>query len=173
MGGGSVAGEDNLRHPGIYRLAFEEVVDLFVIHAIGVLVGAEWRKILEIGSGYLVDQVVGCTKMRSESANTSLREPGKWQEVSCPVAKFGEKAHDRLGGVIGADDEPLGAAGESVLRDHTLSGFHVSTQEIGLGSAGWREACPAQGVPHPVCSRSDVDFENEIRIYGGERGVGV
>jgi hypothetical protein len=171
VGALAVRGQDDLAGRGRHRLAFEEVVDLLVGDAEGVFVGLARHQRLEVGGGYFVDQRVGRAEQRRHGAHAALVQAGERRDVGRAVAELGEEAHQRLGRVVGADDDAVVRARHRELRHHALARLDVAQHEVFVGGVAELQVAGLQRGQHAVGRGADVHRDGAVGLDDGERGL--
>jgi len=96
-----------------------------------MLCDTEATKVLQASQAApLKDKFVGRTKHFGHCTNAPFDKARKRQNVGCTIAELGEKAHHRVGGMIGTYDKAPNCAGNSVLGDHALARLDVTENQI-------------------------------------------
>lgn len=84
MSGRPIGGEDASAGDLVDRLAFEEIVDLVIADAMGLLVGAQRSLVLEIGYGHLEHQLVRAPSCFASRRTQRLLKPASGRISAAP-----------------------------------------------------------------------------------------
>ncbi|CUX67888.1 hypothetical protein AGR4C_pb30028 [Agrobacterium tumefaciens str. Kerr 14] len=102
--------------------------------------------------------------MCCHSTHPALRQAREWENIGCPITKFCEEAHQRLGGLIGPNHEPLTCASERILSNHALASFDVAEMKIFSHGIEQVVCLIRDGTHHGVCGNLYIDGQGSVGL---------
>ncbi|MCY1438148.1 hypothetical protein D9M71_543350 [compost metagenome] len=136
-----------------------------------LLVGQARAQFFKVGGRHLVHQVFRRTQRGGDSPHLALAQPAQGGQVAGAVAEFGEEAHHRFGGMVGADHQAIAGVGQGVLGQHAQARLDVAEDEIPLpvSELGQLRQLPGKAVD-AVCN---VHRDALIGADEGQCGLGI
>src|SRR5690606_29889809 len=144
--------------------ALQKSIDLQIGDTIGILIGFAGFQFFQIGGRHLFHQLRRRAEGCRDFPNLPLDQSGQWRQVTGAVAELGEEPHDRLGGMIGPDNQALPRIGDGVLGHHAHPRLGIAEHEI---SRSGRQRLQCLGSPRkPLYRRSDIHRMALVRLDG-------
>ena len=104
-------------------------------------------------------------------------QPPEGKDIGTTIAELGEESGDVLRSVVSAHNNPSVCTGDSVLGDHSGTGFDVALVEVAnrIGGTAVGVESSLNGVLHRIYGVLDVNGEGVIGLdeVKGDLGIGL